>query len=98
MAVISQESWRLERIDKGGNTDKPGGGDFCWLQELLRSKWTMCPRESWWGVSYGILLQNYEGLWELCWEVLRGAFQWFSEISLREKAAAGTFWGALVNF
>ena len=31
------------------------------LEEWLQSKWTMCPRESWCGVSYGILLQNYEG-------------------------------------
>ena len=58
----------------------------------------MCQRKSWWGVSYGILLQNYEGLWELCWEVFRGHFLWFSEISLREKAAAGDFCEALGIF
>ena len=39
-----------------------------------------------------------KGLWELCWEVFRGYFLWFSEISLLEKAAAGDFCGALVNF
>ena len=39
-----------------------------------------------------------EGLWELCWEVFRGYFLWFSEISLREKAAAGDFCEALVIF
>ena len=58
---------------------------------------------AWRGVSYGILLQkkyeqNYEGLCELCWEVFRGYFLWFSEISLREKAAAGDFCEALVIF
>ena len=58
----------------------------------------MFRRNSWWGVSYGILLQNYEGLWELCWEVFRGYIQWFSEISLREEAVAGDFCGALVIF
>ena len=58
----------------------------------------MCRRKSWWGVSYGILLQNYGGLWELWWKGFRGYFLWFSEISLREKAAAGDFCGALVNF
>ena len=58
----------------------------------------MFRRNSWWGVSYGILLQNYEGLWELCCEVFRGYFLWFSRIRVREKVAAGDFCGALVNF
>ena len=59
---------------------------------------TMCQRKSGWGVSYGILLQNYEGLWELCWEVFRGYFLWFSEICLREEAVAVDFCGAFVIF
>ena len=58
--VISQKSRRIELFDKCWNTCKPGGGDFCGLQEFLLSKRTMCQRESWRGVSYGILLQNYE--------------------------------------
>ena len=39
-----------------------------------------------------------KGLWELCWEVFRGYFLWFARFSVREKALAGTFCGALVNF
>ena len=39
-----------------------------------------------------------KGLWELCWEVFRGYFLWFSRISVREKALAGDFCGVLVNF
>ena len=34
-AVISQQSRRLERLDKGWNTDKPGGRVFRRLEEVV---------------------------------------------------------------
>ena len=97
-AVISQQSRRLELLDKGWNTYKPGGRVFCRLEEVVAVEVDHVSAQAWWGVSYGILLQNYGGLWELCWEGFRGYFLWFSEISLREKAAEGEFCGALVIF
>ena len=34
-AVISQQSRRLELLDKGWNTDKPGGRVVCRLEEVV---------------------------------------------------------------
>ena len=93
--MISQQSRRLERHDKVGNTGRPGGGDFC---RVTRVSAVEVDHVSTRVVVGSILrdppaelLQNYGRFVGTMLGGFRGYFLWFSEICLREEAVAGDF-------